>query len=771
MACPSCSCLIIDYSKSHDHEIPLPFDLQDVYPELSTLTENANGGCEFCDLLAQLIGEYFDVTESCLPRPVHFHLKNARFQLESCATVKEDGEDDAVFMLAVDLVYGEASKTQTIFFTVNSDAQDEPHLGQDGMHPRLHRPLEEDPLSERSVAQMRGWISDCIESHQDCAIANNGFIPSRLLNVQDGINLQDTREMAPVPYVALSHCWGTHIAEKPMLKTTWKTIEEKMVEIPWNSLPANFQDAINVTRALGYDYIWIDSLCIIQDCTRDWEQEAGKMAEVYKYATVTIVPTAAKSCHDGFIRRRNLRGCRIPYRRPSSGDGDIDGNLILQLSDGAARHWHREVNESWWRYRGWTLQEWMLSRRVLHFTAGRIYHECKDAYLTRIEGDEPPGWFPPISDFNPEAWDKPGWSSEGCSDSESDEEGSVEYELADSNMGPSFSENDKPGCADDEMDVSDLLDDSSEETRSASPEINEKCSSDSVEIQPRYFIFMRWYLAMQDYSSRSLTYEQDKLPATEGLARELSSKRYNLGRYLAGIWEADLALGLLWRPFHQWPIDVEPAPFVWPPPRDNEPRSAFTKVRVPVSAPEEYRAPSWSWASLDGKIHWANYPQNGVPTGTDPSAIADLTNGTLELVEVDLQFKGESVYGRVENGSLMLRATYQKVQVSGPHSQEQVKLRGDRGFLYDDFAYCVHTNSDEFAWAAFDMISPPPGNLYALKLINQTPGLTDRGVLSGLLLQESDRKQGAYRRVGVFIIREGHLDAFDNISPEFITLV
>lgn len=63
--------------------------------------------------------------------------------------------------------------------------------------------------------------------------------------------------------------------------------------IPWDKLPSTFQDAITVTRRLGIAYIWIDSLCIVQDDAQDWEREAAKMALIFESAYLTIAATAA----------------------------------------------------------------------------------------------------------------------------------------------------------------------------------------------------------------------------------------------------------------------------------------------------------------------------------------------------------------------------------------------------------------------------------------------------------------------------------------------
>jgi hypothetical protein len=109
-------------------------------------------------------------------------------------------------------------------------------------------------------------------------------------------------------YVALSHCWGG----AQLLATTTVTLGKRKEGIPMASLPKTFYDAVITTRKLGFDYLWIDSLCIIQDSTEDWAQESANMAAVYSGATVVIAADAAQDSTDGcfgpFVQapRRNL---------------------------------------------------------------------------------------------------------------------------------------------------------------------------------------------------------------------------------------------------------------------------------------------------------------------------------------------------------------------------------------------------------------------------------------------------------------------------------
>ncbi|KAF3809524.1 hypothetical protein GCG54_00012808, partial [Colletotrichum gloeosporioides] len=155
-------------------------------------------------------------------------------------------------------------------------------------------------------------------------------------------------------YVALSHCWGHH---QPA-KTTKATLD----------LPKTFQDAITVTRALGIDFIWVDSLCIIQDDPDDWAKEASQMASIYRNAYITIAATSAAGGEEGFLydRRRRI------YKSTVELSGKIRHFFTRCFIDHSPFSRHDKTISS--RplpliTRGWCLQEQILSPHLVHFTS------------------------------------------------------------------------------------------------------------------------------------------------------------------------------------------------------------------------------------------------------------------------------------------------------------------------------------------------------------------------------------------------------------------
>lgn len=547
-----------------------------------------------------------------------------------------------------------------------------------------------------------------------------------------------------------------------------------LIQCSMSSLPRNFQDAIIVTRALGYNYLWVDSLCIIQNSLDDWGHESSRMAGVYKYAALTIVPTSATSCHDGFLHpRSSFRRARIPYIHPRTGISD--GHLILQLTDNLAYQWDREIEDTLWNSRGWTFQERLLSRRILHFCSERSYFECKVWDDARVEGDGRPGpLMSAMSVFNMEALAGSSGKRKDLTADHSCGTESSPHEGLSARMASS------PVVSEDKASTSD------ETTQQLQPCEDEGRSEISEDEYDAYQPFQQWYRAVRIYSERCLTYKQDKFPAAEGLARDLASK-CNVGRYFAGIWEFDLALGLLWKPsprsvvredFGQRPV------WSWPPlppekqqqqqptlPSPPQPPGSEETLAQPGAA---YRAPSWSWASRDTLTHWPAYPCH--EWEVVPPSELDLLNGEIELQDVRLELAGESPFGRLTGAYLTLRAKYRRISVSGPHKLEETRLQTFPANIsvvfLSDFVHGIHGETGHFGYACFDTGSAPPeGDVFVLRTIHQAPGYAAIGLWSGLVLQESEEVPGAFVRIGLFVLMEDHLDAFKDTPAASITLV
>ena len=121
---------------------------------------------------------------------------------------------------------------------------------------------------DETIPQIQQWRLECQSHHSACVPAlSDAYLPSRLVDVANPevIKLVDTKGKKG-RYFCLSHCWGT---EGMPIRTTRETIHSIRSGVAVASLPATFRDAVEVTRKLGCQYLWIDSLCIIQDDSHD----------------------------------------------------------------------------------------------------------------------------------------------------------------------------------------------------------------------------------------------------------------------------------------------------------------------------------------------------------------------------------------------------------------------------------------------------------------------------------------------------------------------
>lgn len=133
------------------------------------------------------------------------------------------------------------------------------------------------------VRSLKFWMDGCLRDHEKCrrfiSKTFNPPLPTRVIKITDSlvsgghptVRLVESKGVN-ADYICLSHCWGSL---RPSCLTTRETYNRNMVEIPWDSLPLTFQQAIIITRLLGKDFIWIDSICIIQNDEVNWRAEAG----------------------------------------------------------------------------------------------------------------------------------------------------------------------------------------------------------------------------------------------------------------------------------------------------------------------------------------------------------------------------------------------------------------------------------------------------------------------------------------------------------------
>lgn len=175
-------------------------------------------------------------------------------------------------------------------------------------------------------------------------------------------------------YIALSHCWGNPSTSR-IPTTTIATLSERKSTIPLSSLTKTFQDAIAVTQKLGIRYIWIDSLCIIQDSQSDWQNEVTKMCDVYRNAHLTIAATDAANGSEGCFRTRDgwlIRPCELPLEVDLGPDSKAP--ICFHSSPPTMRLTEKPVPKL--VSRAWTYQERVLSPRTLSYNANGLSWHC-----------------------------------------------------------------------------------------------------------------------------------------------------------------------------------------------------------------------------------------------------------------------------------------------------------------------------------------------------------------------------------------------------------
>ncbi|KAI9771597.1 MAG: hypothetical protein M1840_001812 [Geoglossum simile] len=230
------------------------------------------------------------------------------------------------------------------------------------------------------------WLENCSEHHgQPCDEPSwwNGLQPPsgphfRLIDVNDmrvvQKDMENLSQRDKPRYAALSYVWGS--TGKQCLNLHMRNVDELSSQLEGQALPIakTIRDAIEVTRRMGLQYLWVDSLCIIQHDDRGEDNpdarasQVEQMDRIFGHASVTIVAA------DGLDAEAGLPGISSgPIRNQIAREVQPNVNVLLAV----------QYNDAYgkWDTRAWTLQEKLLSKRMIIFSGGYASFHCRNGIL------------------------------------------------------------------------------------------------------------------------------------------------------------------------------------------------------------------------------------------------------------------------------------------------------------------------------------------------------------------------------------------------------
>lgn len=558
----------------------------------------------------------------------------------------------------------------------------------------------------------RRRVEGCLDDHELCQnnfvhASQKDYLPVRLLDVQPDeteiLRLLSTTELESgenISYCALSHRWGGTVNCK-LTKDNINT----MRSIAIKELPQNFQDAVAITKKLGVRYIWIDSLCIVQDDADEWATQSTRMGLVYANAKCVISATASKDSTGGCFRDRILKWNDCILRQSGNKSLVVRTSRVGLTLPSLFKSW---VDEAPLNSRGWTFQERYLAGRILHFCEGLVLFEC-NTLIAEAHNRRQQNYFIKAS-----------VQADGKLHSQRDIEQAERKEGKWSPPPPKFR-----GFATSKQRR--YANDSWKRRRKIRPAYTAQAEkraamlNASARLGPRAaFNFLwrfkggtllekiefheRWFELVRQYSMRDLSFGTDKAIAIAGVAYFVQQ---NTGlEYAAGLW-----------------IDMLPFNLLWVPPSDPGPR--------PVRS-----MPTWSWISVDGVITHRLGVHEKLPN-----------DYTYQAEEVEqFRSKWEDVTPLISDPTLLHKQT-----VNNLTHMATLKLVGHLCELAMDKIEVTFDSNEDFLGGE---LHPSLNGLYCLPVLSfknpSLPPKTKATQIHGILLQLKSGFTNRFQRVGYF---------------------
>jgi hypothetical protein len=421
------------------------------------------------------------------------------------------------------------------------------------------RPIQDNPLQDAGLSTARGMIKNCLSSHLRCRQPKPTTLPKRVLDLLLGPDSksvvlkesewnEDEQRYEHGEYVALSHVWG--LGKGP--RTTKDTLTAHLKGIEWSALPRTLQEAIVLTRAMGIRYLWIDSLCLVQDDVQAKLEESVRMDEIFGNAFLTIAATSATDSSSQPLFPAKTQAFKV---QATDNKGQLSKVYVREqpshysfkapFDEGShMNEWELPFNMSEEANlhtpllkRAWAYTERLLSPRVLHFTKSEMILECREGYSCEC-----------------------GRIDDSTFDSRTTDSIKQEFGRIITEANNRSQTNGNGAHMDRRIDgmTSQL---SGTTIASSSAELLRK-REDALQL---------WSYIITEFTARNMTYDE-RLIAIAGIAKALLPAMQS--GYIAGQWTFS-TLSLLWYP------------------------NDSTRCRRPKSM-EGQNIPSWSWASCEG---------------------------------------------------------------------------------------------------------------------------------------------------------------------------
>ena len=349
--------------------------------EINQQTDLLKRDCRYCRLLCDVfdaffIDEYMNwVTETKNGMPIHVGLM-IREGLPLIINCWSFTYDKYILNPRVDLeMYSDSAPSPT------THVAGAPSIGP-------VRPRAENVASESCLRFMKECVRQCCADHEACIAQVTVFVPTRLIYLGESNEDLRIRESIPtsegVTWAALSHCWGGSQPYK-LQRANLAMLKQNITS---SDLPATFCNAIEVARELGLFYLWIDSLCILQDDKTDWEVEAARMGMVYSRAFVVLCAASSLNPQTPFLgpRGNDWLQKRFEFETEQGFKMPLMVRQRHLLAAPLEQGSHEPPFTSAWATlkrvgplykRGWCFQETFLASRILHFAPGAVIFECK----------------------------------------------------------------------------------------------------------------------------------------------------------------------------------------------------------------------------------------------------------------------------------------------------------------------------------------------------------------------------------------------------------